>query len=71
MIQMVRWYVEAESEQEAINKVIAWTEPYAPTPGEDLVDIETVDTYGETTDHIQWFKESISCMGTRSKQYDD
>ena len=65
MIQLTRLFVEAESEQEAIDKVTHWIQANMASPGEDLVDIETVDTYVETIEHTQWFKESISCEGLR------
>jgi len=65
MIEQTRWYVKAESEQEAINKVTRWIQSDMTSPGEDLVDIEVVEEYRDTIEHTQYFKESIYCEGLR------
>ena len=65
LIQQTRWSVEAKDEQEAIDKVTHWIKSDMASPGEDLVDIETVDTYPETMEHTQWILESIDCEGLR------
>jgi len=68
IIQRTRWFVEAESEQEAIDKVVIWIKTDMENVGEDLVDIETVDTYYETTEHEEWIMESIDCEGLRDDE---
>jgi len=38
--QETKWFVEAESEQQAIDKVVRWIKTDMENVGEDLVDIE-------------------------------
>ena len=67
MVQRTRWFVEAESEQQAIDKVVRWIKTDMENVGEDLVDIETREMYGETEEHVEWIIDSIECEGLRSK----
>jgi len=68
IIQRTRWFVEAESEQEAIDKVVIWIKTDMENVGEDLVDIETGEMYGETEEHVEWIMESIDCEGLRDDE---